>query len=139
MGINVEPSFEVLFMDWKTLKYMWCFHLLFGWCFQKGRIISGVLDDIINNIGFYEFCCQKNEVLREYGLCSEIRNIYLKKKVRYTKIKKTLTDTIDAWHKRSTRVLGSEKQRRARNINCELKRELQILKWDENFRGVIKI
>ena len=85
------------------------------------------------------FAVKKNEVLREYGLCSEIRNIYLKKKVRYTKIKKTLTDTIDAWHKRSTRVLGSEKQRRARNINCEIKREFQILKWDENFRGVIKI
>lgn len=51
-----------------------------------------------------------------------------------------LTDTIDAWHKRSTRVFSSEKQRRrARNINCELKRELQILKWDENFRGVIQI
>lgn len=97
--------------------------------FSERKNISGILHDIINKIGFYEFCCQKSELLREYGLCSEIRKIYLKRKVRHTKIKKTLTDTIDACHKRSTRGFSSEKQRkRARNINCELKRELQILK-----------
>lgn len=73
---------------------------------------------------------KKSELLGKYGLCSEkIRNIYLKRNVRHTQMKKTLMATTDACHRRSAIVFSFEKQRRAaRNIKCELRREVQILK-----------
>lgn len=97
-------------MDPKTLKLMLYFHLLFDWCFQKGKSINGVLDDITNKIGFYEFCYQKSELVVKCGLCSEkTKDIYLKSETFPNK-KKSLLDTIDACHRRNEIVFNSEKQ-----------------------------